>query len=100
MAGNNVLAKAIKVIKYYIEVIYCFTESLGALLFPFSEQTPKNHQKTIGRPLQLVDKYSKVSIVQKRRDLLNRYRKYSSKLCLVKGLSNMNSYSVAMLRGS
>jgi len=39
----------------------------------------KNHQRQIGRSLQLIDKYSRVSILQKRRDFLNCYTKRSSK---------------------
>jgi len=33
----------------------------------------KNHQRQIGRSLQLIDKYSRVSFLQKRRDFLNCY---------------------------
>jgi len=43
-------------------------------------QLGKNHQKTIGHALPLVDKYSRVSIVQKRRHLLNLLCRYTAQM--------------------
>lgn len=44
-------------------------------------QRGKNHQRQIGHSLQLIDKYSRVSFLQKRRDFLNCYTKCEEVSC-------------------